>query len=402
MTQTAKDARPSGPLHGVRVLDFGRYIAGPYCGALLADMGADVIRIEKLGGSEDRFIGPVAPSGEGALFLGCNRGKRGMTLDPMKPQGRDIVQRLVRTADVVIANLPRPSLSAMGVDYDSLSAIRPEIVVVAIDAYGPRGPWADRLGFDGVGQAVSGAMYLSGEPGRPMKTIVNYVDFVTAISATTGVLAALFERSRTGRGRLVEASLLRSALALSNPYLVEQAAISSDRVASANRSQLTGPSDAFETQDGWIIVQVVGRPLFERWAKAVGATELLDDPRFSSDIDRGNHGQILSERMAAWCGTRTIEAVLAAMDAAGVPAAPVLSPRDVLEHPQIVGSGYLVPTPFTSIETPVPLAAAPFGLGEGASIRGPAPALGEHTDAILDSLGFSRSEIAELREGRVV
>jgi crotonobetainyl-CoA:carnitine CoA-transferase CaiB-like acyl-CoA transferase len=234
---------------------------------------------------------------------------------------------------------------------------------------------------------------------RAAKAAVNYVDFVTAISATVGVLAALLERTRTGRGRLVEASLLSSALTVANGPLLEQAVIAPDRVASGNRSQLSGPSDAFATRDGWLLVQVVGGPLFERWAKAVGARELLTDPRFATDIERGRNGAVLSERMSRWCAERTSQEALDAMNAAGVPAAPVLSPRQALEHRQVLESELLVPTAFDGLATAVPLAAPPFSIGaHAATVRGSAPKLGQHTDEILASLGYSEAQIADLRK----
>ena len=150
----------AGVLDGIRVLDFGRYIAGPFCGMLLGDMGAEVIRIDKLSGSEDRYLVPVAESGEGPLFLALNRNKKSLTLNPMKPQGRKIVENLVKTADIVIANLPRPTLEAMGIDYDSLRAIKPDIILTTVTAYGNGGPYSERVGFDGVAQALAGATYM--------------------------------------------------------------------------------------------------------------------------------------------------------------------------------------------------------------------------------------------------
>ena len=166
----------AGVLDGVRVLDFGRYIAGPFCGMLLGDMGAEVIRIDKLAGSEDRYLVPVAESGEGPLFLALNRNKMSLTLNPMKPEGREVVRKLVETADVVIANLPQPTLEAMGIDYDSLKAIKPDIILTTVTAYGNGGPYSERVGFDGVAQALAGATYMGGHPGDPMKSFVPFAD----------------------------------------------------------------------------------------------------------------------------------------------------------------------------------------------------------------------------------
>ena len=260
----------AGVLDGIRVLDFGRYVAGPWCAALLGDLGADVIRVEKRAGSEDRFVGPVAEDGEGALFLQTNRNKRGLTLDPMKPAGREVVRRLVATADVVVANLPPQTLRAMGLDWETLSALRPTLILTTISAFGRGGPYAERLGFDGIGQAMSGSMYLSGHPGEPMKAYVPWVDFGTAGLAAFATLGALYARRTTGRGQHVEASLLATALSVSNGPLVEQRVRKLDRVASGNRSQIAGPSDAFRTRDGWLLAQVIGQPLFARLRMNLG------------------------------------------------------------------------------------------------------------------------------------
>jgi crotonobetainyl-CoA:carnitine CoA-transferase CaiB-like acyl-CoA transferase len=326
-----------------------------------------------------------------------------MTLDPMKPAGRDIVERLVRTADVVIVNLPRQTARAMGLDYATLSRLRPEIVVATLDAFGPQGPWANRVGFDTVGQAMSGAMYLSGPPSTPTKAVVNYNDFFTAMSATAGVLAALLERSRTGKGQEVSASLLGSGLNLMNAYLVEQAVVQKNRVASGNRSQISGPSDTVQTRDGWVAVHVVGQPLFERWAKAIGAPELITDPRFRIDDDRGKNGAALSEVMTAWCRDRSTAEVLAQLDAAGVPAAPVLAPAETLAHPQVQESGFLVPSEFGTMSPKAPLARAPFDLSASPpTMQGPAPALGAHTEQVLTELGYDAAQIAAFRMEGVI
>ncbi len=189
----------AGVLEGIRVLDFGRYIAGPYCAALMAEHGAEVIRIEKREGSEDRFQAPVAATGEGALFLQMNRNKRGMTLDPMRPEGQEIVSKLVKTADVVIANLPPQTLAAMRLDYESLKALKPDIILTTVTAYGRGGPYADRVGFDGVGQVMSGAVYMTGEAHQPYRR--PRPRSICSAPATAGCCARCSENRSTGAGR---------------------------------------------------------------------------------------------------------------------------------------------------------------------------------------------------------
>src|SRR5947209_2729227 len=212
----------SGVLDGVRVLDFGRYIAGPYCAALLADLGADVIRVERRGGGEDRWVAPVGEDGVGAMYLVMNRNKRAMTLDPSAPKGREIVGKLVATADVVVANLPPEVLRNLALDLESLRRVKPDIILTTVTAFGAGGPWSHKHGFDGIGQAMCGSAYLTGTPEQPLRAAVAWVDCGTASLAAFGTLAALMAREKTGRGQKVEGALLRTALAFNNATLVEQ------------------------------------------------------------------------------------------------------------------------------------------------------------------------------------
>ena len=390
-------------LQGIRVLDFGRYIAGPFCGTLLGDMGAEVIRIEKVDGSEDRFLSPISDSGDGALFMQLARNKLGMTLNPMKPEGQEIVKKLVATADVVIANLPPDTLQRMGLDYDSLVATKADIILTTVSAFGRGGPYANRVGFDGLGQAMSGAMYMSGTPEQPTKAYPPFIDFGTASLAAFGTMVALYERQQTGKGQMVEGSLFNTALTMMNGTAIEQSAIQRDRVASLNRSQTSAPADTFKTRDGWVLVQSVGGPLFKRWADLMGEDHWLHDPRFKDDISRGDHGEVISERLARWCAERTSKEVLEAMEAVRLPAGPVLSPQEVLEDPHIAAKGLFQPVSYPGLDKPAPLMKTPVELSRTpGEIRTRAPTLGEHTDQIMGELGYSDAEIAQLREKRVV
>jgi crotonobetainyl-CoA:carnitine CoA-transferase CaiB-like acyl-CoA transferase len=393
----------SGVLEGIRVLDFGRYIAGPFCGTLLADLGAEVIRIEKVDGSEDRYTAPVTDDGEGATFLQMARNKKGLTLNPMKPEGKEVLRRLVKTADVVVANLPLPTLQQMGIDYESLKAIKPDIILTMISAFGADGPYRDRVGFDMIAQAMTGAMHLSGPEGTPIRTQVPYVDYGTAVLSAFGTLAALLERQKSGRGQMVESSLYSTGLAFMSAYLIEQGVIEANRGGQGNRGYHASPVDTYRCKDGHVMVATVGMPLFERWARLLGEESWLADPRFQTDQGRADHSALISERMQRWCAALTAAEALAALEQARIPAGPVLSPQQALDDPHAAARRLFkqveypgLPRPAPLVDTPVRLSATPGG------IRRRPPTLGEHTDPILAELGFSAAEIAKMREARAV
>jgi crotonobetainyl-CoA:carnitine CoA-transferase CaiB-like acyl-CoA transferase len=397
------DGLENGVLAGVRVLDFGRYIAGPYCAALLADLGADVIRIERRGGGEDRWVAPVGDDDVGAMFLVMNRNKRAMTLDPSSAAGREVVRKLVATADVVVANLPPEVLRGLALDLESLRRVKPDIILTTVTAFGAGGPWSHKHGFDGIGQLMCGAAYLTGTPEQPLRAAVAWVDCGTASLAAFGTLAALMAREKTGRGQKVEGALLRTAIAYNNPALVEQQVIQVDRVATVNRGQTSAPSDVFRTKDGWIIVYAIGNPMFARWAKLMGDDHWHTDPRFQDDQARGAHGELVSKRMAEWTAERTTDEALKALESARVPAGPLYSPQQALEDAHIRAAGLLHDTDYPGLPRPAPLAPTPVDLSETPGrFRHRAPTLGEHTDEILAELGYSAREVAELRTKGVV
>ncbi|MFL6647073.1 MAG: CaiB/BaiF CoA transferase family protein [Sulfurifustaceae bacterium] len=392
-----------GPLAGIRVIDFGRFIAGPYCGMLLADMGADVIRVDRRHGSEDRYTGPVTEDGEGGAFLSLNRNKRGLTLDAGKPEAREIIRRLVRSADVVVANLPIGVMKKMGLDYEQLRAIKPDIILARVSTFGPDGPYAHRAGFDAVAQAMSGAMSITGFPGAPVRDQVSFEDYGTALHTAFGVMVALYHRSRTGEGQIVDTSLLGTSITYMQSFLAEHYVKDIDRTQRGNAAFYTAPSDTYATADGWIVVYAIGSDMFERWANLVGRPELVDDPRFADDLSRADHRDVITQAMNAWLKTRTTVQAIAELEAVRIPAGPVLTLREVLDDPQVKARGLLRYVEHPHARKPVPLADTAVQLSATpCGIRNRAPALGEHTDAILGELGYTVAEIAALRAAEAV
>jgi len=393
-----------GVLAGIRVLDFGQYIAGPYCARLLGDFGASVTRIERPEGNVDRGLVPLTAdgSGGGALYHAINCNKASLALDLKRPESRPVLDRMLALADVVVANVPPAGLKAMGLDWPRLHALNPRAILVTCTAYGAKGERRNVIGFDGVGQAMSGAMHMTGQDGGPRKAAVNYVDFSTAAFSAFGVMLALRRRNATGEGQHVEASLLHSAVALMAATLIEEQVCRPGRAGTGNRAQLGAPADAFRTRDGWILIQVVGEEMFARVARLVGQSGWLTDARFGSDAARGRHGAEISAGVQTWCGERSNAQCIAVLDAAQIPAAPVLAPRQILEHPLAASEDWFrwVDAPgiggLPAVMPPVQLNASP---GE---VRRAAPLLGADSRAVLADYGFSGDEIGTLVASCVV
>ena len=393
----------SSILDGIRVLDFGRYVAGPYCATLLGYLGADVIRIERPGGGEDRYIAPLADDDGGSVIMqtGCN--KRSLTLNLRAAASRGIVKRLLETADVVVANLPPATLDRLGLGYERIAGINPRIVLTSLTAFGTQGPFAERGGFDGVAQAMSGAMFMSGKLGRPAKAAAPYVDYATAVLAAFGTVAALYERQASGRGQQVEGSLLGTALAVFNSHLIEEGGLGLGREPTGNRVQTSAPSDVFACRDGHILLHVIGRGLFRRLAGVIGADDWLDDPELATDSQRGKARDRLCERVQVWCAARTVDTALARLADAGVPAGPVLSLAEALEHPQAEALSALKPVGYPGREGSVPVADLPLRLSRTpGGIARPPPAPGAHNRELLEALGYDVGAIARFARDGVI
>lgn len=387
-------------LTGIRVLDLGRYIAAPFCAQMLANEGAEVIRVEPPEGATDREVMPVGIAGRGGLYLQVNSNKKSLTLDYTTPEGRAVLEDLIRSADVLVVNLPGNALKKLRLDYDTLRAIRPDLILTTISAFDPEGENRDMVGFDGTGQALSGAMYLSGTGERPYRAAVSWVDYSSAMAAAFATMAALLERRITGRGQHVRCSLLGTAMTMMNPMLMEEASGYRSRRPIGNRSPIAGPSDLFRTSDGWVMVQIIGDAMFRRWADFIGRPDLLDDPRLATDSDRGTHGEELSAIMAAWCAGRSSDDCLAALAAARLPACRCLSPAETLHLDAF--RDYVDPIPLDDTGKTVPLVTRSVLTAMAGRPRLPAPQLGADTDSVLASVGIDAAAAARLRAAGII
>ncbi len=388
-------------LDGIRVLDFGRWIAGPYCAHVLASLGADVVRMERLEGEDDRWLMPVTEHGEGAQYLQCNGGKRSLAMAMTSPEGREASRRMIARADVVVANYSPKALLHFGLDYATLSAVKPDIILASATAFGTEGPMAERVGFDGVGQAVSGAIHLTGEPGKPYRAATAPIDFSTSLSLAYGTLAAIIGKLRHGRGAHVEASLVGTSLNIANQILMEEASGFRHREPTGNRSPMSGPSDVFRARDGWFIMQVIGQKAFQRWCRLVERPDLMEDPRYATDDLRGENGLDLSAAMQDWCKDRSREACVAILGQAGIGCGPVLAPAEVTAGALGLRQTFMREIAFPH-SRPVPVAPPPARIAPGMVEMARPPLLGEHTDDVLRDYGFSPDEIAAMKESGAI
>jgi crotonobetainyl-CoA:carnitine CoA-transferase CaiB-like acyl-CoA transferase len=392
-----------GVLDGIRVLDFGRFIAAPWCSAILGDMGADVIRIEKREGGEDRWVQPVASGGEGATFMQCNRNKRSVTLDTTTAEGAEVMRRLVAKSDIVVANMPEAAMKANGLDYGNLKSIKPDIILASATAYGNGGPYSARVGFDGIGQVMSGGVYRSGVGDMPIRSVVPYADFGTALSLAVGTMMALMHRMKTGEGQQVEAALLPTALMMTDGLLIEQAVRQTNKTRVGNKGTSVAPCDLFQLKDGWILIQVAGQPLFKRWCRLVGREEWFTDPRFPDDDTRSVNEKPLNDATQEWCNSRTVAEAMEVLEANRIPASPLYSPQQALDDPHIQAMGFLKPIDYPGMPVPAPVIETPFRLSATpGTIRTRPPLLGEHTDELMTELGYSAADIARLREDAII
>ena len=393
-----------GALEGVKVVELAQIMAGPTCGMLLADMGADVIKVEKLpGGDDTRSYSEPQVKGESAAFMMLNRGKRGIAVNLKTAGGLEVVKRLLADADVVTENYRKGTLEKLGLGYDVLKALNPRLVYCAISGYGRTGPYADKGGFDLIAQGFAGLMSITGEPGGPpVKSGTPVADINAGIFAALGIVSALLARERTGRGQMVETSLMEAGIQQTYWQAAIYFATGVNPGPSGSAHILTAPYQAFPTADGWINLGGANQSNWERIVKAIGMPDLAADPRFATNTDRMRNLAALTPILGDALRKKPSAHWIAEFEAAGVPVGPVNRIGDMLDDPQVKARDMVV-------ETEHPKAGRVKGIGHpikftdtpGGSKR-PAPLLGQHTREVLAGLGYSTPEIDALaRDGAV-
>lgn len=396
-------------LDDVRVLDFGRFIAAPYCGMILADMGAEVIRIDRPGGEEDRTIGLIGPNGQNVSYPSYARNKKGITLNLMNKKdenSRRVLTDLVKKTDVVLYNFSPNAAKLMGLTYEELAAIKPDIIVSAVSCFGSDGPYANRVGFDFMAQAMSGAMALGGFPDLPpQRSHLPFADFSTALNSTVGILLALRHRDQTGEGQMVDLALLQSVVSFTAPQIAEAETLGRLRPRVGNRAPYLGPSDLYKCKDGYVFIATIMDSLWRRLAKAIGHDELLDDPDLHNDLQRFESREKVDPLVAEWTANHTIDEVIAAMEEARIPCARYMELDEVSKDPHVQARNMIE---YIDMEEPglenLPICGIPIKLSKTPGrVETRAPRVGEHNDRIYqEMLGYSDEFIAELKESGIV
>jgi crotonobetainyl-CoA:carnitine CoA-transferase CaiB-like acyl-CoA transferase len=392
------------PLKGLKVIDITQIMAGPYCTMMLGDMGADVIKIEKPDGGDDiRRAGPPFITGESATFLNISRNKRSIVVDFKMDEGVEIVRQMARDSDVLVQNLRPGRLDAIGLGYDDLHCVNPQLIYATISGYGRTGPDKDRPGFDLMAQGATGMMSVTGHPGQPpVKSSIPITDVTAGMFAAFGILGAYTHRLKTGEGQHVDTSLMEAGVALT---LWESAIFFGSGLSpgpNGSAHQISAPYQAVRTDDGYITIGGANQANWERICHAIERTDLLEDQRFLDNQGRMSHRTDLVETLEATFETQTSAYWLETLQNAGVPCGPINDMAQVYADPQVLARDMLVELEHPTLGT-IKNVGSPLKFTETpTTLHRPPPLLGQHTDEVLADYGYSANDIATLRERKVI
>ena len=393
-------------LAGVRVLDLTRFLAGPFCTAVLGDLGADVIKVEAPKGGDEGRYGYPSKDGVPIAFLALNRNKKGITLDVRQDAGRDLLRRLLPHVDVLVENYAGGTLAAWGLAPAALVAAHPRLIVASLSGFGQTGPWAPRPSYDIVAQAAGGFMSITGFPETPpTRGGGSLGDYVAGLFGAIGILAALAARARTGRGQAVDVSSQDAMFSLLDNWPTVHAATGRLPGRVGNRHLATAPYDAHRARDGWVVIAVATNRIFRRLAAAIGRPELGDDPRFRGASGRLERSAEINGIVGEWVGARTVDEVMAILgpDGAKVPCSPVYGVDDLVRHPHLVAREMIARLPHPTLGELVVPGVVPKLSDTPGTIARLGPELGEHNGEIYGALlGLDAATLADLRAASII
>ena len=395
----------SGILKGIKVLDLSRYIAGSYCAKMLADMGADAIRVDDPGGSVDRDQPPFGPNGEPLQVLALNCNKRGITLNLRADEGKPLLRKLVEWADVIVENFSLPAKKLFGLTYEDLKAINKDVILVSFSGYGSTGPFADSLAFDSTVQGETGIMLITGHPGTPPTRVgISIVDLSAGVHGALAASLALYHRKETGVGQLVEVALMDVATSMVTAYGV----VPECEVNKVVRPPLGGHAygcyaGTFKTNDGWVFISALNDGIWKRFLKVIGRLELLDDPRMKDDYSRYIHREEIDPVVEAWTTTRTSAEALTSLRDGRVPFGEIKQPDKLAHHPQVTARDMIVNLEFPGLGM-FPFPGVPIKFTETpGEVRCRAPQTGEHNQEIYGGMfNYRPEEIETFREKGII
>jgi crotonobetainyl-CoA:carnitine CoA-transferase CaiB-like acyl-CoA transferase len=395
------DPTGKGPLYGVRVLDLTEHMAGPFCTVILADMGAEVVKLERPGkGDSTRAWGDG--NERNPYFRYINRNKKGITLDYKQPEGKALFLKLVAGMDVLVENYRPTVMPRAGLGYDALREVNSRLIYAQLSGLGYDGPYAGRGGFDLIAQGMGGIMHVTGEPdGPPTSVGLPICDLGTGMWAVQGILAALYERQRTGVGRLIECSLLETAIGFSSWTSAQWLADHEEPTRQGSRHRQNAPYQRMRTGDGYLMIGAAGQSIWVRCAEALGHKEWRDDPRFATNQQRLQNRAALEATMEAVLATDTTEHWVEVLEGAGVPCGPVYNYPQMFNDPQVRHRG-LVQYATDAELGDVPHIRTPIKIGDSIGVRTVAPKLGQHNAEILGRIGVSKADIEALQAKRVL
>ena len=390
----------STPLEGIRVLDLGRYQAGPRCGLMFARMGAEVIKVESVAGDESRKNGPTV-RGQSAYWVQYNSGKKSLSINLRSSEGKEILTDLIKKSDILIQNFRPGTIDIMGFGYEKLREMNPKIIMVNVSAYGQYGPYKDRVGFDPIGQAMGGLMSLTGEEGMPpVKTFFPLIDRITSLHATIGALAALREREISGEGQTIDVCLADTGYTCNEIPISAYLGSGYEQTREGNGR---GTGGCYQTKDGWVILAATNENMWVRLSESIGKSEWLTDDRFQTRLDRTRtNAEALESELSEWFSGKTMGEAVEILSSNGVPCSPVNTTAQAAVDPHLTDREIIVEVP-DPVAGSIHVSGKMIKFGRTEMVVGSAPVVGQHSEEILSELlGYSEERINELNNNQVV